>query len=84
MRAMVDLSLDDTTRVAADGSILRVFHSELVGRLTRLAMEILAEDVAAGDPWVTTYLDELRVKVSAGTLDIQRNIIGDRHLGLPR
>jgi len=37
---------------------------------------------AAG--WATRYLTGLSQTIGGGTKDIQRNIIGDRVLGLPR
>lgn len=84
VRALVQRSLKPHAQAPGASSVLRVFHSELVGRLTRLAMRIQGEEVLALGSWNAEYLNELRSKVTAGTLDIQRNIIGDRLLGLPR
>ncbi|MFC0533402.1 acyl-CoA dehydrogenase family protein [Phytohabitans kaempferiae] len=84
MRAMCYLSVAAPSPRDGDGSLLRVFHSELVIRITRLAMDILGEDASTVNGWTTEYLNELRSKVTAGTLDIQRNIIGERLLGLPK
>ncbi|GES25785.1 acyl-CoA dehydrogenase [Acrocarpospora pleiomorpha] len=84
VRALVHRSLKPHTHAQGASSVLRVFHSELVGRLTRLAMRIQGEEVVTLGSWNLEYLNELRSKVTAGTLDIHRDIIGNRLLGLPR
>ena len=84
MQAMVQRSLRPDSGPPVNGSIMRVFHSELVGRITRLGLKIHGQSLVDASPWTSEYLNELRSKVTAGTLDIQRNIIGQRVLGLPR
>jgi alkylation response protein AidB-like acyl-CoA dehydrogenase len=84
MRAMVLRSLRPRGGPPASGSVLRVFHSDLVARFTRLAVDVIGDDVVLLNGWSTEYLNELRSKTTAGTLDIQRNIIGERVLGLPK
>jgi alkylation response protein AidB-like acyl-CoA dehydrogenase len=66
--------------------MIRLFFSELVQRIDVLAMEILGTSAVA-DPesrWTKSYLGGLAQTIGGGTKDIQRNIIGDRVLGLPR
>jgi len=44
-----------------------------------------AVSTAAGDTdWVDQYLFELASGIAAGSSNIQRNVIGERGLGLPR
>ncbi len=59
-------------------------------RLLDLAMEVLADDattLGAGyhpDPWQRAYLISRAESIYGGTSQIQRNIIGERLLGLPK
>ena len=85
---------------SAEASLIRLFFSELQQRVFALAMEILGPDILAWDPggapsrvtprhtgaasWVSHYLMAFSSTIAAGSKDIQRNIIGDRILGLPR
>lgn len=70
-----------------EGSYVRLFMAELTKRISALAMDILGEDgldrSAPGD-WPRRYLDDFKATIAAGTSQIQRNIIGERVLGLPR
>ena len=36
------------------------------------------------DEWVYAYLDAFSETIAGGTSEVQRNIIGERMLGLPR
>src|SRR5262245_39861713 len=89
MRAMTYRSVSLAARTGvpgAEASIIRLFFSELVQRIDVLAMEIMGP-AAVADPasrWTTSYLAGLSQTIGGGTKDIQRNIIGDRFLGLPR
>jgi len=89
MRAMSYRSVSRAARTGVpgpEGSLIRLFFSELVQRLDLLAMDILGPDAVAdpGSRWTTSYLGGLAQTIGGGTKDIQRNIIGDRFLGLPR
>jgi alkylation response protein AidB-like acyl-CoA dehydrogenase len=91
LRAMSYRSISLAARTGmpgAEASIIRLFFSELVQRLDVLAMELIGEAaVEAEGPfarWTEQYLTGLSQTIGGGTKDIQRNIIGDRYLGLPR
>jgi alkylation response protein AidB-like acyl-CoA dehydrogenase len=93
MRAMSYRSISLAARTGmpgAEASMIRLFFSELVQRIDVLALDILgpgAVTARQGDPaagWVARYLTGLSQTIGGGTKDIQRNIIGDRVLGLPR
>ena len=95
MRAMTYRSLSLAARTGMPGpeaSMIRLFFSELVQRIDVLAMEILgssavtgfAADGAPRDEWAERYLTGLSQTIGGGTKEIQRNIIGERVLGLPR
>jgi alkylation response protein AidB-like acyl-CoA dehydrogenase len=78
-------------------SVLKLFGSEVSQRAARLATDVLGVDALEVDlegcaydeagaqfPWMTRYLQTYRSTIAAGTSEIQRNIIAQRVLGLPR
>jgi len=81
-----------------EGSALKLYWSEMSQRLHALALDILGPDAPlahgaqdstgsglAGDgEWQRSWLYYLSSSIFAGTNEIQRNIIGERVLGLPR
>ncbi len=76
-----------------ESSLVKLFWSEMSQRLHDTAMEILGADGQrmAGDPrapagglWPRSYLYYRAGTIFAGTSEIQRNIIAERVLGLPR
>jgi alkylation response protein AidB-like acyl-CoA dehydrogenase len=85
---------------SAEASLIRLFFSELQQRVFALAMEVLGPEILAWDvegssarvttshadppAWVNHWLLAFSATIAAGSKDIQRNIIGDRILGLPR
>jgi alkylation response protein AidB-like acyl-CoA dehydrogenase len=93
MRAMTYRSVSLAARTGvpgAEASIIRLFFSELIQRIDVLAMDVLGPAAVAGwsesptGRWTESYLTGLSQTIGGGTKDIQRNIIGDRFLGLPR
>jgi alkylation response protein AidB-like acyl-CoA dehydrogenase len=87
MRAMTYRSLSQAARTGvpgAEASIIRLFFSELVQRLDVLAMDIAGPAAVEAGGTSTRYLTGLSQTIGGGTKEIQRNIIGDRYLGLPR
>jgi alkylation response protein AidB-like acyl-CoA dehydrogenase len=74
------------------GSLVKVAYSELLQRLTEVAMRILGraglsrEDVdgVASGAFVEERLRSLSFTIAAGTSQIQRNIVAERVLGLPK
>ncbi len=76
-----------------EGSILKVFGSELGTRIAEAAGELLgmhalvnqgSEMVPDAPRWFNRVLAARQYTISAGTSEIQRNIIGERVLGLPK
>ena len=68
-------------------SLMRAMVGETQQRARRLALDILGPDGLENpqDPdWVYFYLRSFSITIAAGTSQIQRNIIGERVLGLPR
>ncbi len=72
----------------AEGSILRLYHGLLTQRMYRLSLDILGpESLELSDPefgWTGPYLYSFSRTIGGGTAEIQRNIIAERVLGLPR
>ena len=76
-----------------EGSVLKLSGSELGVRIADAAGEILGMHVLVNQPsstvadaprWFNRVLAARQYTISAGTSEIQRNIIGERVLGLPR
>jgi alkylation response protein AidB-like acyl-CoA dehydrogenase len=86
LKAMVHLMIARNTG-GSEGSLVRLFLSELTQRVSNIAMDILGPDCldrAALGEWPRRYLLDLKHTIAGGTSEIQRNIIGERILGLPR
>jgi len=71
----------------SQSSLMRAMVGETQQRARRLAMDILGPyglENPEDDDWVYFYLRSFSITIAAGTAQIQRNIIGERVLGLPR
>src|SRR3546814_4595241 len=71
----------------SEASLARAFFSQLQQRIRRIALDIIGPDsieLPEDDPWIRPYLRTYSNTIAAGTSEIQRNIIGERVLGLPR
>ena len=71
----------------AESSLMRAMVGEVQQRARRLALDIIGPDALENpeeDDWVYFYLRTYSQTIAAGTSQIQRNIIGERVLGLPR
>jgi alkylation response protein AidB-like acyl-CoA dehydrogenase len=87
LRALTLRTLFRQEATPFDGSMVRLFFGELSQRIYRLAMDILGPSNAEAvqpDDWVHDYLESFSETIAGGTAEIQRNIIGERILGLPR
>ena len=78
------------TRLAAGGelgaesSVTKVFWSDLDVALHQTALDMRGADAELADSWTDGLLFALGGPIYAGTNEIQRNIIAERLLGLPR
>lgn len=78
--------------ISAEASANKIFWSEMDKALHRTAMSIMGAqaeiegglDVIDGGRWLDGYMFSLAGTIYAGTNEIQRNILAERVLGLPR
>jgi alkylation response protein AidB-like acyl-CoA dehydrogenase len=71
-------------RLGAESSVNKIFWSELDIALHETALDLLGTDGELESDWLGGYLFSLAGPVYAGTNEIQRNVVAERLLGLPR
>jgi alkylation response protein AidB-like acyl-CoA dehydrogenase len=85
--------LDGGDVIGAEASLLKLFWSEMEVEIYETGMEAMAgrAEVKAGatgalDPgrWQSSYWRSRAAKIFSGTNEIQKNVISERLLGLPR
>lgn len=79
------------SQVGPEGSITKIAKAMTNQRLQELAMALLGADATAWDAgdreageWIIQFLRTRANSIEGGTSEIQRNIVGERVLGLPR
>jgi alkylation response protein AidB-like acyl-CoA dehydrogenase len=86
---------EDGTADPADASIVKLYYSELLQRLTDFGAEIgglaahtrLAKPMSSGwesGSWMLDFIGSWEWTIPGGSSEIQRTIIAERGLGLPR
>ncbi len=78
--------LMEGAEIGSEASLGKVFWSELDVELHATALRLLGDqaELVDGNDWLDGYLFALSGPIYAGTNEIQRNIIAERVLGLPR
>ncbi|MDG1479075.1 MAG: acyl-CoA dehydrogenase family protein [Myxococcota bacterium] len=80
--------MNDGKSIGAQSSLSKVFWSELDIELHQTAMALLGPHAELEDGpdgrWMTDFMFSLAGTIYAGTNEIQRNVIAERVLGLPR
>jgi alkylation response protein AidB-like acyl-CoA dehydrogenase len=72
-----------------EGSVIKLQWARLVQNVSRVALELGGEDYllagnARGDAWLHRYLRARGHSIEGGTDEIQKSIIAERVLGMPR
>lgn len=67
-----------------ESSLNKLFWSELDIRLHELANDLLGTDAELEGPWSKGFQFSLSGPIYAGTNEVQKNIVAERLLGLPR
>jgi alkylation response protein AidB-like acyl-CoA dehydrogenase len=71
-------------RPGAESSLNKLFWSELDVRLHETALALLGEDGELDGAWTRGFEFSLAGPIYAGTNEVQRNVVAERLLGLPR
>ncbi|WP_197373090.1 acyl-CoA dehydrogenase family protein [Mycolicibacterium baixiangningiae] len=95
LRGLCRRLVENTEPGPADASIVKLYYSELLQRLTGFAAEIgglathteLSKPMSSGwesGSWLLDFIGSWEWTIPGGSSEIQRTIIGERGLGLPR
>jgi alkylation response protein AidB-like acyl-CoA dehydrogenase len=87
LRSMTYLSLAETKPGSPPSPMttaVRTFWGELQHKTGRLAIDVLGPESLETGPWTEYWLHQFSAGIAGGTKDIQKSIIGERALGLPR
>ena len=76
--------LDAGGTIGPESSTNKIFWSQLDIELNRTALDILGPDADLPGEWLDGHIFALAGPIYAGSNEIQRNIIAERMLGLPR
>jgi alkylation response protein AidB-like acyl-CoA dehydrogenase len=76
--------ITDGRPIGPESSLNKLFWSELDVRLHETALGLLGEEAELDVPWVRAFLFSLAGPIYAGTNEVQRNVVAERLLGLPR
>jgi alkylation response protein AidB-like acyl-CoA dehydrogenase len=82
LKGFETISRDDD--IGSESSLNKVFWSELDVALHETALDLLGPDGELESDWLENYVFSLAGPIYAGTNEIQRNVIAERLLGLPR
>ncbi|WP_416978879.1 acyl-CoA dehydrogenase family protein [Streptomyces sp. T028] len=77
-------SMVEGRQIGAESSLNKLFWSRLDIALHETAIDLLGPEAEVDGPWSRGFLFSLAGPIYAGTNEIQRNIVAERLLGLPR
>lgn len=98
LRQMLDRMIDAVIKgadVGGTASVIKVFYSELLTKLMQQVTDLMGAGGQLDQPvlacsgwetgyWMNDYIHAFGWLIGGGTNEIQRNVIGERMLGLPR
>jgi alkylation response protein AidB-like acyl-CoA dehydrogenase len=67
-----------------ESSIVKLAWTDMTQHLSDAALDVLGPDAPLSGPWSRQWLWSKAASIAGGTSEIQRTIIGERLLGLPR
>ena len=76
--------LMEGAKTGPESSLTKLFWSELDVRLHETALDLLGPDAEQDGAWMKGYQFALAGPIYAGTNEIQRNVVAERVLGMPR
>ena len=77
-------TLLDGGDIGSEASLAKIWWSELDIELHEIALDLLGIDAEVEGPWSKGHQFSLAGPIYAGTNEVQRNIVAERVLGLPR
>ena len=77
-------TLLDGTDIGSEASLAKIWWSELDIELHEIALDLLDASAELEGPWSKGHQFSLAGPIYAGTNEVQRNIVAERVLGLPR
>ena len=78
-------ALSQGTEIGPEASIMKILTGDHIRDTSQTAMELLGpKGMLIDDSWVSLMISHFAHKIGGGTPEIQRNVIGERILGLPR
>jgi alkylation response protein AidB-like acyl-CoA dehydrogenase len=77
-------ALNEGGELGAESSIGKLFWSQLDVALHETALDVQGTRGELAGPWMDGYLFSLAGPIYAGTNEIQRNVVAERLMGLPR
>jgi alkylation response protein AidB-like acyl-CoA dehydrogenase len=77
-------TISRTDDIGAEASVNKLFWSQLDIELHETALDLLGPAAELEGDWLEGYVFSLAGPIYAGTNEIQRNVVAERVLGLPR
>lgn len=74
----------DGIELGSESSVNKIFWSELDLEIHEMALELTRDTQAYMNKWTKGFMFAIGGRIYAGTNEIQRNIIAERLLGMPR
>ncbi len=85
MRYLTERSLSDPAAAGAGGSLAKLSWAHCDQELADVAVDLIGpEALRTGDYWGINLLGVRQASIAGGTTEINKNIVGEHVLGLPR
>jgi alkylation response protein AidB-like acyl-CoA dehydrogenase len=85
MRYLTERSFADPTAATAAGSLAKLSWASCDQELAELAVDLIGQNaLLARDRWALNLLGVRQASIAGGTTEINKTVVGERVLGLPR